>query len=251
MRLPGKPQPGDATKRRKLPKVIHIDPDTGERKLVNQKQRPNGDRIFRRLEQSMPREEMAYIMECADDERAQRLMKTMLDPRFRKRTLPWMARECGLSYMDVVMLIKNHHLGDGTVRASRHMPQVMEDVAVDSLSKQVTCGSCRGHMIDGVASVPVTEDVVDEETKRLVRQQTLDSAGVPQWEKCLVCDGVGTLRKIGDAKARELLFEQMGLTGKRGPLVVQQFNQAGGSMEDAVASTQGALDVPVLKESNS
>jgi len=116
MRLPGKPKLRDGTLRRKLRKVTHIDPDTGEREIVNMKQRPNDDIVFRRLEHSMPRDEMAYIMECAGDERAQRLMKALVDPRYRKRTLPWMARECGLSYMDIVMLIRNHRIGDGTVR---------------------------------------------------------------------------------------------------------------------------------------
>lgn len=251
MRLPGKPKPGDATKRRKLSKVVHIDPATGERKLVNRKQHPKDDMIFRRLEHSMPRDEMAYIMECASDERAQRLMKVMVDPRYRKRTLPWMARECGLNYMDIVLLIKNHHIGDGTVRMSRHVPQAMEDVAVDSLSKQVTCGNCKGHLEDGVASVPVTEIVEDEKSKRSVVMHKLDPDGAPMWERCLVCDGVGTLRKVGDAKSRELLFETMGLTGRKGPLVVQQFNQGGGaSMEDTVASARDVLDVPALKETN-
>jgi hypothetical protein len=231
-----------------MPKVNHKDPVTGATIRVNMKQRPNDDVIFRRLEHSMPRDEMAYIMECANDERAQRLMKTMLDPRFRKRTLPWMARECGLSYMDVVLLIKNHHIGDGTVRMARHVPQAMEDVAIDSLSKEVTCGNCRGYLINSVASVPVTEVVTDEQTGRQTIQQKLGPDGASLWEKCLVCDGVGTLRKVGDADSRKILFETMGLTGRKGPLVVQQFNT--GSMEDTVGAAHDVLDVPALKESN-
>ena len=177
MRLPGKPKLRDGTPRRKLRKVTHIDPDTGEREIVNMKQRPNDDIVFRRLEHSMPRDEMAYIMECAGDERAQRLMKALVDPRYRKRTLPWMARECGLSYMDIVMLIRNHRIGDGTVRMSKYVPQAMEDVAVDSLSKEVTCGNCKGYLIDSVASVPVTEVVADEKTGRQVIQQRVDAQG--------------------------------------------------------------------------
>lgn len=193
----------------------------------------------------MPRAEMAYIMECAGDERAQRLMKTMLDPRYRKRTLPWMARECGLSYMDVVLLIKNHHIGDGTVRMSRYVPQAMEDIAVDSLSKEVTCGNCKGVKVNDVAVVPVTEIVEDEKSQRAVVMQKLDDAGAPMWEKCLVCDGTGTLRKVGDTDARRIMFETLGLTGRKGPLVVQQFNS--GSMEDTVGAAHDVLDVPALK----
>jgi hypothetical protein len=238
------------THNRRLGKVIHIDPTTGERKLVP-RGRARADVVFRRLEQAVPRAELAHIMECCSDERAQRLFKMLVEPKYLKRTLPWMAMECGLAYHDVLVLIRNHHLGEGLVRMSAHAPQVMEDIAVDARSREVTCGNCKGNleMINGelVASVQVTEVVEDEKTKRPKLLQKLDDEGRPMWERCLVCDGLGTLRKVGDAESRKIMFETLKLTGQRGPLIAQQFNSGGASsMEDAVGAAHAALDIPAL-----
>jgi len=66
------------------------------------------------------------------------------------------------------------------------------------------------------------------------------------WKKCLVCDGVGTIRQVGDADSRKLLFETMKLTGNRGPLVAIQNNNGGApTMEDSMASVRDVLDVKV------
>jgi hypothetical protein len=232
---------------RRLLKVVHIDPDTGERKMVP-RGRARSDVIFRRLEQTVPRTELAHIMECCPDERAQRLFKMLVEPKYMKRTLPWMAQECGLAYQDVLVLIRNHHLGEGMIRMSAHAPQVMEDVAIDARSREVTCTNCRGYFIGEIASVPVMEAVVDEKTGRTTMTQSVDPVdGHLLFERCLVCDGVGTLRKVGDADSRKLLFETLKLTGQRGPLIAQQFNSGGAtSMEDSVGAAHDALDLPAL-----
>lgn len=240
---------------KKRPKVSRRNDETGELEMVPMKQRPNDDQVFRRLEHSIPRTEWISIMECAgDDKRVKLLLQLLMEPKYRKRTLPWMAMQCGLSYAEVVILFKNHKVGEGTIRMSKHIPQAMEDIAVDSLSKEVTCGNCKGHFeedADGaaVASVPVTEVVTDDKTGKSQILQKLDADGKPMWERCLVCDGVGTLRKVGDAKSRSLMFETLGLIKQPGPLVAVQNNFGGAtSMEDSVGAAHAAIDVPLLKE---
>lgn len=260
MKLPSKREMEEAERKRlghkrAIPKVARRDPETGELKLVPRRRPPDRDKVFRRLEGNIPREQWAEIMQAAPDDKAQRLYKILMDPRYKRRTLPWMAREAGLTYPEVVLLFKNHKMGEGTIRMSQHLPQAMEDVAVDALSKDVTCGHCKGEKV-----VPVMKEEVDDKTgKRTLVQETIEvtdpktgSTSIAlHFEHCFTCDGKGTVRIIGDADSRKLLFEATGLTGKHGPLIVQQNNFGGAqSMEDSVGQAQDAIDVPVLKELN-
>lgn len=223
------------------------DPETGKMRIVARKQPPRRDKVFRRLEASVPRDEWIQALGTSGDERAIHLMERMLDPNLGRASLPRLAADVGLTYAQALQIITKHRLGQGLLRMSAHVPQVLEDVAVDSKSREVTCGSCRGYKVGGIAVVAITESVHDPDTKRNVVVQKLDDEGRPMWERCLTCDGTGTLRKVGDADARKLLFETMKLTGRNAPLVVQQFNAAGASMEDAVASVADAIDVTPAK----
>lgn len=200
------------------------DSKTGEMKLVPLKGLPRADKIFRRLESSVPREELIAAMDSTPDERANQLMLRLLDPAFRKHSLPKLAKDVGLTYPQVLHYITKYRLDQGLLNMSAHVPKVMEDVAIDSKSRIVQCVTCRG-----------TGQVEDVDRK---------TGEVSEARQCDVCDGEGKLRKIGDADSRKLLFETLKLTGQRGPLVAIQNNANGvGTMEEDVASARRVLDV--------
>jgi len=222
-------------------KVVR-DKETGEMVVVNRKSPARKDHVFRRLQASLSREEWLAVFEGSEDEKARLLLAMMLDPSTRKRSLPQMAGAVGLSYAAVLQMVTRGRLEQGLLRMSEHVPQVLEDVAVDAKSREVTCQGCRGFKVDGVAVVPVMEETVEEEGKRKILAQALDSEGRLKWEKCLTCDGSGTLRKIGDSDARKLLFDTLKLTGQRGPLVAIQNNNGMPSMEDVVGGVHEVLD---------
>jgi hypothetical protein len=69
-----------------------------------------------------------------------------------------------------------------------HLPDIMEDIAEDSESRDVCCPRC-----DGFGHV------------------TRQNGEAP----CPVCDGAGKVRVPGDAHARRLLFQIIGLIGPR------------------------------------
>jgi hypothetical protein len=220
-------------------KVIR-DPQTGELKVVPRKGLPREDTVFRRLERSLPRDELMQIFDSSADERFHQLFMFMSDPYIGKKSLPQLAKECGLSYAQVLQAITRGRLDQGMLRMSAHVPQVMEDVAIDAKSKVVTCANCEG------AKVIAVTEIVEEEGKRPQVVQKLDDEGRPMWKKCLVCDGVGKLRQVGDKASREILFETMRLTGGRGGPQVQVNVGAGQAMEDTVASVREVLDVQPL-----
>jgi hypothetical protein len=217
------------------------DAATGELKLVPRKSPPRKDKVFRRLEQSVPREEWLQALEAAGDERAQHLMARMMDPSFAKHSLPQLAKDSGLTYPQLLKLITQHRLDQGLLRMSSHIPQVLEDVAVDSQSTMVPCPGCMGEgkLYDRVQETDDAGQLVYDPTTKKPLMKTVES-------KCWSCDGVGKLRKIGDADSRKLMFDTLQLTGRKGPLVAQQFINAGGqSVEDALDTVASVLDVKV------
>lgn len=199
------------------------DKQSGEVKLAVRKSPARKDIVFRRLEQSVPRNEWLQAFEASGDERAEHLMVRMLDPAFASCSLPQHAKAVGLTYPQVFKLITNHRLNQGLLRMSAHVPQVLEDVAVDSESKLVPCPMCQGGKV---------LFHTDKETGDVIEK--------PCWS----CDGQGKLRKVGDEASRKLMFETLQLTGRKGPLIAQQFVNAGGqTVEDALDTVSQALDI--------
>lgn len=88
---------------------------------------------------------------------------------------------------------------DGFVRMVQHLPEVMEQVAVDAKSKHEECGACRG-----------TGEIV-----RKVNVGTEDEA--EEVDRCEACKGTGEVYVLGDAGRLRLMFETLELVGKRGP----------------------------------
>lgn len=216
------------------------DPQTGELKLAPRKGLPRTDTVFRRLEKSLSREELEEIMASAPDERAQQLFRMLADPHIGKKSLPQLAKECGMTYPQVLQLITRHRMDQGMLRMTQHVPQVMEDVAIDAKSKEVTCPNC-----EGAKQIAVTEIVDDEKGKKIIVQK-LDEEGVPVWKKCLVCDGAGIVRQVGDENSRKLLFESLRLTGRGSGQMVQVNVGGAAAMEDTMASVRNVLDVKLL-----
>jgi hypothetical protein len=109
-------------------------------------------------------------------------MATLLDPAYGKYTLAKLCERAGLRYLDLFDVFRRFNLSKGLLAMSAHLPQVMEDVAIDSLSRVETCAMCSGR-------------------------------GKVDSHLCPKCCGDGTIRICGDAAARRLFFEIMGCVG--------------------------------------
>jgi hypothetical protein len=183
------------------------------------------------LAQAISRDELEVVLEAQPKEadnhsRIELFMAMMHDPAHASKKLATMARECGLSYTQMADMIRKHRLSEGIIRMTEHVPQVMEDVARESLSSTAVCEKCEG---EGSVLKPVQK-------KTTVNGETVTITEVAP-QKCKHCDGEGTVYKAGSAAARKILFETMGLTGKA-PMVNVNNNtlnvDAGGGMEDVL-----------------
>lgn len=172
------------------------------------------------------RDEMIQALNASDDPVAKDVMKSMLMPK------PWnftaICRHHGLTYTSLVEIFSKYQLNNGIIRQMKHLPRVMEDVAVDAMSKAEPCPRC-----DGDGEVP-DENAKSEDGEIKIRIT----------KTCPLCKGRKEVRVPGDKLARELVYESAGLTGKKGPSVaIQQNFGAGGdhSIESSVGLTQKLL----------
>lgn len=161
---------------------------------------------FRRFEKSLDTEAFMEALYYADDPKAQELLSLMLGPNKRNTTFAVLCAKAKLSLNDVRDIFRRHAMDTGLQKMYKHVPQVLEDTAIDAQSQKKSCWKCDGTgKLDG-----------DRE--------------------CPECKGSGELRVPGDKDSRNLIFESVGLTGKSGPVVAQQFNFGEGAetMEDIV-----------------
>lgn len=176
-----------------------------------------------KLEKILPREELVTVLEVQGDEKFEHLLNLMFDPLYRKHKLPALCRRAGLQFGDLIDAFRKAKCDEGIINMARHVPEVLEDVAIDAKSKQVPCEVCKATGIS---------------------QTSME--GLP--ENCKRCDGKGEYRVPGDASARKLVFDAMGLTGKSGPLIdMRSINVTGAEDVEESLKAAKALLSPVIE----
>ena len=164
------------------------------------------------------------LVETGDD-KAIALATMMMNPTER-RSFPTLCRACGVTLQQLNELWRKHNLALGMVKMASRLPKVMEDTAQDAESKYSLCPRC-----DGLGTV--TRAIKD------------DSGNLREVdEECPQCHGAREVRTPGDAKARDLTFETMGLTGKTAPMLAQQFIIGGDeSFEGLIGAAQKVITI--------
>jgi hypothetical protein len=171
--------------------------------------------------------DLKQALQLNNDPRYTMLLAALNNPRFSSFSFSELCRRCKMSIQDVVEVWRNHLKTQGLVRMMGHMPDIMEDVAVDSKSKMVTCDKCQG--------------------KGKLEGQVVNNLKDPI---CPECHGDGTVRIQGDKDARLLAFETVGLR-KSGAVVtnvnMMNFNKGVPSMEDQISSLDKVFDVDAME----
>ena len=149
-----------------------------------------------------------------DEQKYKSLRALMFDVRYKNWSFQAKCRQAKVTLSDLHNIWKDYNLHKGLIRMATHTPKVMEDVAVDAQSRIVNCIKCNALGVIGEA-----ED-----------------------QPCPDCFGEGKIRVAGDSESRKLMFETMGMTGKKGPMVaIQQNFGSGESLESLVGTAQKLL----------
>ncbi len=187
--------------------------DKNGRKMASQ---PSEDLPMRRFIENVPEDEFSAALDASGDPKFQNFLLARCDPAYRQVGFAALCRKFNISLQDVDDLWRSHQLHRGMIRMMNQVPVILEDVAEDAKSRTVVCPRC-----DGLLTL-----INDKGDVR----------------PCPVCKETGMVRQTGDKAARELVFESIGLTGKRGPMVaIQQNFGLDSGLEDVLMATQRVI----------
>ena len=168
------------------------------------------------------REQIMEALKDSGDPAAMSLVNYMIDPK-EKISMSKACRECGVTLQKLNELYRNHNLAIGMIGVSSELPHILSDTAIDAKAHFELCDRC-----DGLGEVQRTT-IINDKAKSIT-------------EACPKCRGEREIRVPGDAKARDQVFEMVGLTGKSSPLVAIQNNTiTGGNLEDTLNAAQKLL----------
>lgn len=193
--------------------------------------------VIDRLRKLLPDAELRQIIErsAADSDpvaakKWQGLLNDICVPWRRQETLTTLAWKRGIKASEMIDAIRRHRLDLAMLQASGHLPEVVESAVEDSKRHPIQCPKCEG--------------------EGQLARKSKDSAGeeVVEWQPCKLCKGAGTVMEPGDAQARRLVAEMLGLVGKGGGagtvINVNQQNQTlsvgaeAGGLEELLARTK-------------
>jgi hypothetical protein len=179
-----------------------------------------------RINKVLPRLELATALEMAGGEDELALAKLLRsNGDSKRRTISGLAMDLGVPYRRVVECYRDMKRLEGVVAVAMRLPKVMEDVAADAESKEVTCPACFGEgRITVEAAAPAKDDQPAREAVTRV---------------CIPCEGLGRVVKPGDAAARKQVLDIMELTGKA-PIWAPGSNilATGESLEDTLRAVR-------------
>lgn len=180
--------------------------------------------------EAYPRLEIAYALQLTEDPVMRQLGDALTDQAFDRMTLATMARNYGVSFKKIAAAFFETRKDEGMIRMGKHLPQIMEDMAVDSLSKDKQCPIC-----DGTGWM--------EYEKRSLVQDDEQKPVVPEY--CKECGGTGLIRISGDTNARKMVMEASGLSAKAGINVDARSLTVNGAdaLEDTLALVKKVRDV--------
>jgi hypothetical protein len=148
--------------------------------------RADRDPFLQSFFEYVPRTAFDEAMLTTSDARFRRLHDALHDDAYRSTSPGTLCRRFGISWMDLMNLWHSYNMHLGLLMMANHIPKILEDLAEDAESHDGPCPVC-----DGMGYL------------------TLDSIRYT----CVECDGGGKVRVPGDAHARRLLFEIIGLIG--------------------------------------
>lgn len=190
------------------------------------------------------RENLAIMLSLSADDRMRSLARDALMPELKTVSFAHLALAKGITLNVLSEEIKSIRKSEGFIRASQHLPDLMEQTARDARSKWEECTAC-----EGLGRVPDLAAWKIEQAQAKERGE--DPRLVPCPEKrCSTCKGEGKVYVLGDATRLKMTFETFGLLGEgRGPLVALDLRKMDQpeSLAALAGSVAGCLEGEVVE----
>jgi hypothetical protein len=144
--------------------------------------------IFRKYIKTLPLEELKFALARNDSTKAVSFLASLTDPDNAGLDIADIAVYHGINLGDLMQIWRNDRLALAMSNLFDSLPPLTADAAEDARSVQVCCPRC-----DGAESVQV------------------ETPKGSKWIECPNCRGKGTVRKVGDQKARDHILRATGV----------------------------------------
>lgn len=171
-----------------------------------------------RMEPRDRREEVALVLRLSDSERMRFLAQRALDPAFDRTSFATLCGQFNVTYKQVADAYKIIKHSEGLLRASDHLPDLMEQVAVDAKSKTMKCFPCNG------------------------------TGTISDGKPCKDCKGTGTQYIPGEVERLKLVFDMIEPRVRAGVNVNLDLRDTGKSekLEELAGSVAGIVNGVVV-----
>ena len=214
----------------------------GVRGLVPARNRGYRDRVFAEyLDTLNPRANvvMQKALAASPDVRFQEFLDRVMTPKYLSASLATIAKGCSIDLPEFNQQSGKASAQRAIAEAQLASPGVVEGLIEDAKSKDDVCDRC-----DGIGSVAAPPGLAGDIPGYRVAREERDPIYT---HTCPKCAGEGTVRRSGDAHARDRLMEIAGLSaGAKGAAVVIQ-NFSGASHGSAVPILEDAMSILDVK----
>ena len=163
-------------------------------------------------------------------------------PKYLRASLATIAKGCGIDLLEFNQWWGKASAQRAIAEAQLASPGVVEDLIEDAKSKDDVCDRC-----DGIGSVAAPPGLAGDIPGYRLAREASEEHGAIYTRTCPKCAGEGTVRRSGDAHARDRLMEIAGLSpGAKGAAVVIQ-NFSGASHASAVTILEDAMSILDVK----
>src|SRR6266704_1762692 len=165
------------------------------------------------MESKEDREHMALVLRMSHDARMKALAAQALDPLHVHTSFAKLAENLGLNYHMISTEYRELKRSEGFIRAASHLPDLMEQAAIDSRSEWQDCRNCKGiGKVDAVVPCAPCEGAKGNADC----EKCHGKGKYGEVVDCGVCQGKGLVYVLGDIDRLKLIFDTFGLTGKGG-----------------------------------
>jgi hypothetical protein len=217
----------------------------GIRGLVPARNRGYRDRVFAEyLDTLNPRANvvMQKALAASPDVRFQEFLERVMNPKYLRASLATIAKGCGIDLLEFNQWWSKASAQHAIAEAQLASPGVVEDLIEDAKSKDDVCDRC-----DGIGTLAAPPGVEGDIPGYRLAQEASKEHGAIYTRTCPKCTGEGTVRRSGDAHARDRLMEIAGLSpgAKGAAVVIQNFSRA--SHASAVPILEDAMNILDVK----
>lgn len=182
-----------------------------------------GNKPGSKMETKEARQNLALILRLSQHDRFRALANMALSPIYEKTAFTTLMEKLQITYHDLSTEYKALQTSVGMIRAADHIPDLLEQTAVDARHREVECVHCKGK-----GQVKVYDYVaVDKARATLAENIGLQRESDPEHEllaqgkaTCKPCGGTGKVAIKGDIEKLKTIFDTFGLTAKGGGLAL-------------------------------